>query len=199
MILQVSWKRGHEEVNRPGCNLSGIFGRSWSPGLCFLLYHFIRFLALLTRDWTLLGKAFLLHLCILLESASVPLHHVAALNIQSPCPWIFGLGKGFLMGIFYLWIHQVSQIRWFLGLVFYDQTFHTQSVYCPWLSIIQQKASPASLQFLQPTASPAPDWESGFLEVKSLSSHLPAGWPGTRHLTSLCSKFCSLSVSFLLF
>lgn len=145
MILQVSWKRGQEEVNRPACNLSGIFGRSWSPGLCFLLYHFIRFLALLTRDWTLLGKAFLLHLCILLKSASVPLHHAGALNIQSSCPWISGLGKGFLTGICYLWVQQVSQTRWFLGLVFYDQTFHTQSVYCPWLSIIQQKASPASL------------------------------------------------------
>lgn len=53
-----------------------------------------------------------------------------------------------------------------------------------------------TFQFLQPTASAAQDWESGFLEIKSLPSHLPAGQPGARHLTSLCSKFCSLSVSF---
>ena len=84
---------------------------SMEPQLLDCLGHFIRFLALLTRDWTLLGKAFLLHLCILLESASVPLHHAGALNIQSSCAWISGLAKGFLTGICYLWVQQVSQTR----------------------------------------------------------------------------------------
>lgn len=65
MILQVSWKRGHEEVNRLGCNSSGIFGRSWSPGLCFLLYHFICFFALLSQAWTLLVKPYLHPSCVL--------------------------------------------------------------------------------------------------------------------------------------
>lgn len=141
MILQVSWKRGHEEVNRLGCNSSGIFGRSQSPGLCFLLYHFIRFFALLTQDWTLLVKPYLHPSCVLF----------VVCQCDSPSLWSFKHPVPPVHGLLDLGRGQCSVSHWHLlplgplsppdmlilrNFLFWpDHSFHTQSVHSSWLRI----------------------------------------------------------------
>lgn len=99
MMLQVSRKQSLEEVNRPGCNSSGVTSRSPSASLWFLLYHFLHFLVLLTQGWNPPRE---IVPCIVtvasLGSVDVTLLHAGALKCPPPSVCGFpDLGRGQLV------------------------------------------------------------------------------------------------------